>query len=303
MRNIMIFAVIGMLVFGCINPPQAGNNTTSNQPIITTPNATAPANASNGSLQPPQNQPPQNESEFVLPPDYSVDLGDQVSVMYALYVDGALYDTNNATLANESGKYNPYRNYAPLSFTAQMGAGMIDGFVLGVIGMHMNETLSFRVDPERGYGPYNPGKVITVPRYYSKNLSETVPRYYFTEHQLEVSNGTSYETDYGMIFIQDFNDENVTIYYASLVSAGYRFTYGGIPHQVVNSTVYEATLERMFDANKTYVLPNPATGQATKFLVTDKNEQNITLDANHALANKSLDFIVTLIGAVPARAD
>jgi len=38
----------------------------------------------------------------------------------------------------------------------------------------------------------------------------------------------------------------------------------------------------------------------TVFSVTEKTEQEITLDANHPLANKTLRFSVTLLDTVPA---
>ncbi|MCI0503672.1 FKBP-type peptidyl-prolyl cis-trans isomerase [Candidatus Micrarchaeota archaeon] len=304
MRNIIIFAIIGMLLFGCINPPQPGNNTTTSQPTITngTPaaNGTAPANntpASNATTQPANQSPP------ALPADYTVNLGDNVSVIYALYVNGTLSDTNNATLANESGIYNPNRRYVPLDFTAQFGSGMIDGFVLGVIGMKVNETLAFQVDPGRGYGFYDPGKVLVVPRYYNQSMTEVVPMAYFTERHLNVSNGTSFNTPYGYVFVRDFNDQNVTIYYAGLVEVGYQFTYLGIPNQVAASNVDFATIERMLEVNRTYVVADPQTGQPARFTVTEKTGQNITLDGNPPLANKTLDFVVTLLSVTPAPHD
>jgi FKBP-type peptidyl-prolyl cis-trans isomerase 2 len=302
MRNIIIIAIIGMLLFGCTNPPPSGNNTTYTPPVMSNgtvaQNVTAPVANQTG-----QNQTLQNQSQQPLPPDYTVNLGDNVSVMYSLYIDGTLYDTNNATLANASGLYNPSRKYVPLDFTAQIGSGMIDGFVINVVGMKLNETVSFRVDPARGYGPYDEGKVVVVPRYYNKSMSEVVPRSYFTERNLDVSNGTTYETPYGMVFIQDFNDENVTLFYASLAKEGYQFTYNGIPTRVKTSFVENVTLERMLEVNKSYVVPDPRTGQAARYLVTEKTDQNITLDGNHPLANKSLDFTVTLLAVKPAPHD
>jgi FKBP-type peptidyl-prolyl cis-trans isomerase 2 len=238
-----------------------------------------------------------------LPANYSVNIGDNVSVIYALWVNGSLYDTNNVTLANESGIYKLTKSYKPLNFTVEFNKGMIDGFVINVIGMRVNETVTFNVDPERGYGLYDPSKVMVLPRYYNKTMNETIPRSYFTERGMNVSNGTSYRTQYGTVFIQDFNDENVTIFY--FLQEGSKFTVNGIPQKVV-STIFEktkqyATIEFMLDVNKTYVLPDPVTGQKKVFKVIDKTDQNITLDSNHALANQTLRFRVTLLDVTPAR--
>jgi len=299
MRNIIIFAVIGMLLFGCINPPQGGNQTnqTGTQPVI---------NAPNGSVSNPAN-PPANASNATnastgpgpLPKDYTVSLGDNVSVMYSLYVDGKLYDTSDATLANESGILNPYRAYQPFNFTVMFNQGVIDGFVTNIIGTRINETITFSVDPDRGYGPYDPKKVFAVPRYYNKSLYETIPRSYFTERNLSVGNGTGFDSPYGTVFAQDVNDENVTLFYLDLAKEGTSFKYLNMPQQVVWSSNFTSTIELMLDVNKSYTLADPATGQPTRYLIMDKTDENITLDSNHPLANKTLYFNVTLVDAVP----
>lgn len=284
MRNIMIVLLFGIVLFGCVNPPPEINETPQ-PPVITAPNET---------VEPPE----ANESAYVLPPDYLLKQGDYASVLYTLWVGGEVYDTNNATLANESGIYNPRRSYEPLDFTVDLNAGMINGFILNVLGMRINETLIFDVKPELGYGLYDYSKVAVVPRYYNKSLYETVPRSYFEENNLDVSNGTGYQSPYGTVFIDSFNEENVTIFY--LMQTGNTFTVNGIPQKVVGMSNLTATIEYYLDVNGTYYLPDPMTGAPTMFTVTDKTDQNITLDANHPLANETLRFSVTLIDVVPA---
>lgn len=268
------------MVFGCTEEGQPANNTTS-LPII------VPAN--NTTLIP--------SSPQGLPSDYSVNLGDKISVNYTLWVDGKVYDTNNETLAIESGIYNPYRVYGPFVFDVIFNQGVIDGFVANVIGMTINETISFAVTPDRGYGYYDETKVITVPRYYNKSLFETVPLSYFEEQGLNTSVGTGFDTPYGTVFINSTNEENATLFY--VLSPGQKFTFNGIPQEVVNLTNFTATIEYTFKQNSTYVIPHPQTGAPTSYLVTNKTEQNITLDANHKLANKTLIFEVTLLDAIP----
>ncbi|MFH0885362.1 MAG: FKBP-type peptidyl-prolyl cis-trans isomerase [Candidatus Micrarchaeota archaeon] len=298
MRNIIIFAIIGLLLFGCINPPPEGN-TTNTQPVINSPNgsvsqpANPPANLTNASTATNASTGPKP-----LPPDYSVSLGDNVSVMYSLYVQGKLYDTSNATLANESGIFNPLRTYKPFTFMVLFNKGVIDGFVTNMVGMKINETITFSVEPSRGYGPYDPKKIITVPRYYEKSLYETVPRSYFTERNLSIANGTGFDSPFGTVFAQDVNDENVTLFYLSLATPGTSFKYMNMPQQVVNSSNFTSTIELLLNVNSTYNLADPATGQPTRYTVLDKTDQNITLDSNHPLANETLYFNVTLIDAV-----
>jgi FKBP-type peptidyl-prolyl cis-trans isomerase 2 len=284
LRNVILFAIIGLLFFGCVNQPPAGNNT---QPVIS-----VPGNGSqNGSLQP--------AVPYPVPPDYTVSLGDQASVLYTLWVDGKVYDTNDASVANESGIYSPDRRYQPLNFTVIFNSGIIDGFVINTIGLKLNETIEYDVDPQRGYGLYNPADVVVTPRYYNKSMYETIPRAYFTEKNLDVSNGTSYNTPYGPVFIYDSNEDNVTIFY--VLKAGEMFALNGIPQKVVRVNNGTATIEFAFTVNETYALPDPKTGARTMFTVTEVNPQNITLDGNHPLANKTLHFRETLLDVVSAR--
>ena len=197
------------------------------------------------------------------------------------------------TLANESGIFNPSRQYKPLDFEVQFNKGIIDGFIINTIGMKINETVEYDVDPARGYGPYDPKKVIVVPRYYNKSLYETVPRSYFTQRNLTVTNGTAYDSAYGTVFIQDFNDENVTLFY--MLIPGGNMTVNGLPEHVASLNNLTATMEYMLVVNRSYVLPHPSTNVPTQFRVTDKTDTNITLDGNSPLANETLHFRVTLV--------
>lgn len=286
MRSYIVLALLAILLAGCVNPPQEGGNQTTQPPVMDV----APGHNNTGqntSVQPQQNQ------STELPPGYTVSLGDHVWVDYTLWVQGNVLDTSNATLANESGIYNPNRQYKPLDFEVQFNKGIIDGFVIATVGMHINETLAFDVDPARGYGPYDPAKVIVVPRYYEKSLYETVPRSYFTERNLTVTNGTGYDSPYGTVFIQDYNDENVTLFY--MLIPGGNMTVNGLPEHVASLNNLTATMEYMLNVNHTYLLPHPQTGAPTRFLVTDKTDTNITLDSNHPLANETLRFQVTLL--------
>ncbi len=296
MRNIVIFAIIGLMLFGCINPPPANNTTgngTGTLPIISSPNAT-------NSSAPQQNA---SSGPEPLPPGYTVGLGDKVSVIYALYVDSQLYDTNNATLANESGMFSPLRKYQPFNYTVEFNKGVIDGFIINTIGMRVNETISFSVQPDRGYGPYDPKKAITVARYYNKSLFETVPLSYFTERGINVTNGTGFDSPFGTVFAQNVTEDNVTIFYMSLAQSGTEFRYLNMPQQVVEVSNFSATIELLLKVNESYTLADPNTGAPTRYLVLEKGEENITLDSNHPLANKTLYFSVTLLDVVPARSN
>lgn len=335
MRSYIVLALLAIMLAGCVNPPaDTGSNATGGSTLDVAPGY----NNTGQGTQPQQNQSAQNTTQqnqsTALPADYTVNLGDHVWVDYALWVQGKVMDTSNATLANESGIYNPSRQYKPLDFEVQFNKGLIDGFIINTIGLRVNETVAFDVDPERGYGPYDPSKVIVVPRYYTADryiemsLYETVPRSYFTQQGINVSNGTGFDTPYGTIFITDFNDENVTIFY--LLVPGANITVGGVPQQVValsnltakielmlvenktyaftdpifkaavplrvvNKTNDSILMERMLVINRSYTLAHPSTLAPTRFTVKEVGDANITLDGNHALANETLHFQVTLL--------
>ena len=182
----------------------------------------------------------------------------------------------------------------------EFNQGVIDGFIIGTIGMKINETLLFHADPDRGYGPYDPNKVVVVPRYYNKSNYETVPRSFVEEQDptQNITNGTAYQTPYGDVFIDHFDNETVTLFYLMMV--GHEFILNGIPQKVVATDTenFTATIEFMLNENETYVLPNPQTGSSALYTVIGKTDQNITLDGNHPLANETLTFEVTLLDAV-----
>ncbi|MBD3210923.1 hypothetical protein GF318_06100 [Candidatus Micrarchaeota archaeon] len=290
MKRIIAVLLIGLAIFGCVDEGQMQENETEDglPEIEPVDNFTSQNDTGTGE---------ENETEMEIPPDYTVDLGDTVWVNYTLWVDEEVIDTSNETLARKAGTYNPYRTYEPLMFDVVFNQGIIKGFIINVIGMKVNETVMFNVDPERGYGPYDPSKVMVVPRYYNKSLYETVPASFLEEQGINISVGDGYPTDYGTVFIDSIDGENVTLFY--ILTPGANFTFNGIPQQVSTLHDLNATIEYMLEINSSYVLPHPETGAPTSFRVVNKSEQNITLDANHHLANETLKFEVTLVDVQP----
>jgi peptidyl-prolyl cis-trans isomerase B (cyclophilin B) len=269
MKNIVLISILAILLFGCVNEYTGATNTTTGTGQTTTSQTTG----------------------TTLPSNYTIQYGDHVWADYTLWVDGEIIDTSNATLASEAGIYSSRRSYGPIDFDVELGAGMIDGFILNVIAMRVNETITFSVPPEQGYGPYDPSKVMYVPRYYEQSLYEVAPVSYFEEQGVNLSNGSIVSSN-PLVFVSDINDENVTLYYA--LSTGQTFYQGGLDYNVVNITDTTATLEVVLDINGTYVLPHPETGVSTQFTVINITDENIILDSNHFLANKTLTFKVTV---------
>ncbi|VVC02697.1 Putative FKBP-type peptidyl-prolyl cis-trans isomerase [Candidatus Bilamarchaeum dharawalense] len=270
MKNVFLAAIFVILLFGCVNQYQPESNSSS---IITTPNDTTPTYGK-------------------LPSDYSIQTGDHVWVTYTLWVDGKVYDTNNETQAKESGIYNSQRTYKPLDFDVALDKGLIQGFILNIVGMQVNETLQFNVPPQLGYGNHDPTKVLEVPRYLEQPLYETAPLSYFQALGRNISNG-SLISENPMVIVSDINDENVTLFYA--LTGGQQFTKNGLTRKVISVNDTYATLELMLQNGTTYNIPNPQTGATTQFTVIDVSNTSITLDMNHPLAGKNLSFHVTVL--------
>lgn len=97
------------------------------------------------------------------PAEKTVKAGDWVSINYVgRYTNGTVFDTSNATIANESSVYNPGRIYEPIVFQVDK-PGIIQGFSDAVVGMKANETkLNVTIPPEKAYGEYNQSLVVTT---------------------------------------------------------------------------------------------------------------------------------------------
>lgn len=77
----------------------------------------------------------------------AADWNDSVSVYYELYVDGKLFQSN-------------FDSNEPFEFV--LGSGQaIKGFERQIVGMDINETKTFMVDPSEGYGSVKPKDINT----------------------------------------------------------------------------------------------------------------------------------------------
>lgn len=272
MMKLLLSAILILLLFGCVNQSPL-ENTTTTPPTFT-------------------NSTPSTPTYGKLPANYTVDFGDSVLVDYTLWVNGTVMDTSNATLAIESGIYDPKRSYKPLPFEVSLNKGIITGFVMNVVGSKVNETITFSVPPQAGYGLYDPSKILVLARYYDQQLYEVAPRSYFEALGKNLSNGTLISEN-PVTIVTDINDENVTLFYA--LSPGQEFTQNGITKKIVNVTNATASVELMLQKGTIYYIPHPSTGAILPLKVTDINDSFITLDANHPLANQTLYFKVTVL--------
>lgn len=241
------------------------------------------------------NNPPINQTNTsIISNPTTLEVGDVGYVDYTLVVDGKVLDTSNAILANQSGVYNSNRQYGPMRFTAISDCSIIPCFISNTLGMKINESKTFTVPPLQGYGAVDPKHIYTISRYYNQSLFEYVPRADLEAQGLNISNGTTFETNIGMVSIHDINETTVTLFY--LLLPGSSFEYLGFPNMVLSLSNNIATIERDLVVNTTYSAPNPDGTGYMPFRVIDKTDSNITLDSNHILAGKTLVFTVKLVG-------
>ncbi len=265
-----IFGVLAiLLLFGCVQNVQETNNV---------------VNESNTPVEP--TEPPQIQKT-------TVNTGDVVSVYYVLWVDGEIVETNSIEFA-EALNYSGEVVDRPLTFKVDLNGSMIKGFVLNVLGMEINETKEFVVPARLGYGAKNSSLLVEIPRYVNLSSYENVSRKDWEARNLSTELGTAYDTDFGQVFVENVTNDTVTLYYVML--PGRKFIYNGIPHKVVAlEKNYTIKLEYDLEVNKTYVLPNPKTGQLQPITILNKTNETILLDLNHPYAGKDLTFFVKII--------
>lgn len=224
-----------------------------------------------------------------------VEYGDVVSVNYILTVDGRVIDTNIEEVARNNNIYSIYRDYKPLKFSVLLGENnLLPSFVKAVVDMKENETKEVIIKPRDGYGEYNYSLTYNVSRYYNKSKYEKVPRSFFEKNNITIEEGKGFPTEIGLVFIDSFDNETVTINY--FFNKGDSFDYNGF-HQVVVEENNDSYLI-MYDVreNGTYKTTSPITKEKTIVRVVALTNETMTIDENHPLAGKTLTFNITVVG-------
>lgn len=91
-------------------------------------------------------------------------VGQNVFVHYAgFFVDGTLFDTSYATVAEENGTFDSARKeangYAPFPFTYGAKTGLIPGFIEGLENMKFGDKMALLIPGHLGYGPQGYGAI------------------------------------------------------------------------------------------------------------------------------------------------
>jgi FKBP-type peptidyl-prolyl cis-trans isomerase 2 len=255
MKKLIIVLLLGLLMFGCIQPTDNGQTVTQNQTKV-------------------------------------VKLGDNVTVDYTLKLaNGSVIDTSFENVAKEAGLYQAQRTYQPITFL--MGAGMVvPGFEKGVTGMAVGETKTFEVTPADGYGTYDQTLVYSAPLFYDVNKTEVVSKSLFDQQgiKLEIDKVINYKNGV-MINIKNFTNDTVTVEYVFL--DGQTFNFNGMPQKVIGINNDSATLKFAVEKDQKY-LASLRTGAPGWVTILDVTNDTFTVDENHPLAGKMLYFTVTV---------
>ncbi len=184
-----------------------------------------------------------------------------------------------------------------LEFISSVGE-MIEGFDEAILGMCLNEEKNVSIPPEKAYGFPNPELVLTIPVVFDLNRTFDVSVNTFVEKfesQPEV--GKLYTDDslllplkvVGVIRLSpDDEDGNVTM--ERPASVGDTTNEGDLWSLTVIATDDDKiTLSRNVEDGDSVM-----TYQGMK--TVQVNDGNITIDLNHMLAGKTLDFYIKVTG-------
>jgi FKBP-type peptidyl-prolyl cis-trans isomerase 2 len=221
----------------------------------------------------------------------AVKLGDVVLMDYTVrYANGTIIETSIADVAKKEGIYSAGNQYSAVSFPISYDVGLIPGFVTGVLGMKQDETKTFAISPDQGYGKYDPNLYYSMPLYYNLSKFEKVPRSIIEEQNKTIEKDSVLKYDHnGMVVISDFDNDTVTLEY--MFEINYSFRVFGYPYVVINSTNDTLFLKldvKKGDSFKVSSEYGPR-GYAT---VKDINDTAAILDENHLLAGETLYYTV-----------
>ncbi len=149
----------------------------------------------------------------------TVKSGDNVSIDYiGTYANGTIFDTSNATVAQEAGIYDSSITYGPISYISGNNEifPVIDN---ATIGMKIGETKNVTLTPADGYGEYNASMIQAVPlsmleeNNITPHVNDTL---YYNLNPVRVDHIVPNETDPNNTSVYiDFNDPRAgkTLYF------------------------------------------------------------------------------------------
>ena len=228
-------------------------------------------------------------------PEEVVESGDLVSLDYVGKFDnGMVFDTSLEEVAEDAAyEKSPTFNLRPdyFPFNISIGAGeVIKDFEEGVIGLKVGETKEITVEPENGYGEWNPENAFTVPRIFTVSIFEEV-----WKNDLIEETGMTEFLENGIISPRSGRPWNTTI----ISDRGdYVFVKNDIQNFSIETPIGLNVITRVTGEIIQTMTPelnsivDTPRGQA---LISFLNETHFTMDFNHPLAGKTLIFEITVL--------
>jgi FKBP-type peptidyl-prolyl cis-trans isomerase 2 len=221
--------------------------------------------------------------------------GDRVLVDYILYVKDAngsigLYDTSMQDMAVAGGIFHANLTYKPVIIdVSQNSTGVIPGFIRGMIGMESGTNKTFDLAPSDAYGDYDPGKVSQIAVEYNSSRVEGIPLAYFEMQNLSIVPGTNISTAFWPAEV--VNSTNSTVYVKYFPEINQTFTFNGLTQRIKSFDEQNILVSVDIVAGGKYVMKS-ADGKNMPAFVESINGTVATINFNHPLAGKSLEFVV-----------
>lgn len=253
-----------------------------------------------------------------------VEEGDTISVLYVGSLEnGTVFDTNIIAKAQKAGIYNSQRNYEPLTFTVGSGQ-MIQGFENTVKGMELEQTKTVIIPPTEAYGKYDSNKVVKTPS------KEELDRIMTLDNTLNIPASSLLALDPKVGVGYEFTDNDMD--YKIVEEKGDTFVVKMIPKvgqtialpnvawegTIISETENEITVRQDPVLNKVYntkigpllieeltqdkIMIRLAYEEGNSIntpqgvgKITAVNNEEITVDFNHKLAGKNLEFQITVV--------
>ncbi len=237
--------------------------------------------------------------------------------------NGTVFDTNIEAVAMEHDLYNENRAYVPLELLIGEQS-VIRGFEEAIVGMRPGQTKTVELPPGEAYGPYARGKVSTTqrvqraPRITTERHFLDVPRAELEGQLPSINLGDPVKIK-GLTYViaglsQDFvglmliaepgdtiqladtpwpgtiiaiDDENMTVRQDPQNNTIIETPFGAALLTITEEEIITTLLLEVGD-----IWSSSTWGTGT---VIALNETDVTIDFNHPLAGKTLEFEITLL--------
>lgn len=221
----------------------------------------------------------------------TLQFGDKALVDYILIVDmgngtvknESVYSTSIESVARSARIYKSGKTYEPLLVSMANNNGLLPAFTRALVGMQEGENKTFLLQPEDGYGLYDPGKRFSIQRFYEKPRLEEIPTVYLLLRNVSTEAGTNLTTSYGSALIVNSTNSSVTVMH--FPQANSAFFFNGFPQRVAAFDNDTITLEVLVNVGSTYHTKTSFGTNVTVRAVAE-NDTDITLDANGPLAGE-----------------